>query len=182
MFNKVLVSGGHGFLGQNVVEILKENSFNYLTVSKRDGIDFLNFEQTLDFFQKEKPDAVINCAAVIGGLQFVHQNPGQLFYQNVLLNLHLMEAARLSGVKLYINPLANCSYPERLNEFDEVEWWDGPLHESVLAFGFTKKVSWVQAWSYGQEYNFKTTNLILPNMYGPGDYFDHVCHKAPAPS
>jgi len=174
MFKKILVSGGHGFLGQNVIEKLRENNIGYITASKRDGVDFLNFEQTLDFFQKEKPEAVVNCAAVIGGLQFVHQNPGQLYYQNVLLNLHLMEAARLSGVKLYINPLANCSYPGHLTEFDEADWWDGPLHESVLAYGFTKKVSWVQAWSYKQEYDFQTTNLILPNMYGPRDYFDPV--------
>lgn len=174
MFKKILVSGGHGFLGQSVVEKLKESNINYIAVSKRDGIDFLNFEQTLAFFQKEKPEAIINCAAVIGGLQFVHENPGQIYYQNILINLHLMEAARLSGVQLYINLLANCSYPGHLSELDENKWWDGPLHESVLAYGFTKKSSWVQAWSYKQEYNFRSTNLILPNMYGPGDYFDPV--------
>jgi GDP-L-fucose synthase len=172
MSQKVLVPGGHGFLGKAVVKQLEAKGIPYVAVSKRDGVDFLDQQQTIELFQKEKPDAVINCAAVIGGLQFVHGQPGELFYQNVLLNLHLMEAARLAGVKLYVNPLANCSYPGKASFFDEDEWWDGPLHDSVMAFGFTKKVSWVQAWSYAQQYKFPTTNLILPNMYGPGDYFD----------
>jgi|SRR3989344_3135238 len=174
MSNKVIIPGGHGFLGQNVVEKLKEHNFDYRAVSRRDGVDFLDFKQTLGLFEKEKPAMVINCAAVIGGLQFINQNPGKIFYQNALMNLNLMEAARLSGVKLYINPLASCSYPGMKREFNEIEWWDGPLHDSVLAYGFTKKMAWVQSWSYEKEYNFKTTNLIFPNMYGPGDCFDPV--------
>lgn len=174
MFTKVLVPGGHGFLGQSVVKELQKRSIPHVAVSKRDGVDFLNFDQTKKFFEAEKPDAVINCAAVIGGLQFVHEQPGDVLYQNVLLNLHLMEAAREVGVAHYVNPLANCSYPGRATVFDEDEWWDGQLHESVQAFGFTKKMSWMQAWAYAKQYKFPTTNLILPNMYGPGDYFDPV--------
>jgi GDP-L-fucose synthase len=172
MFTNILVPGGHGFLGQAVMKELAAKGYNAVAVSKRDGVDFLSQEQTNAFFEKIKPDAVINCAAVIGGLAFVHEHPGSVLYQNTLLNLHLMEAARVAGVQLYVNPLANCSYPGKASVFKEDEWWDGPLHESVLAFGFTKKASWVQAWAYAQQYGFQTSNLILPNMYGPGDYFD----------
>src|SRR3989344_5987836 len=108
MFKKILVPGGHGFLGRSIVDRLRAQGYEAIPVSKRDGVDFLNQEQTTKLFEKEKPDAVINCAAVIGRLAFVHEQPGHVIYQNTLLNLHLMEAARLAGVQLYVNPLANC--------------------------------------------------------------------------
>ncbi len=174
MFHKVLVPGGHGFLGRAVVQELRQQGMTAIPVSKRDGVDFLDAAQTRRLFERETPDAVINCAAVIGGLAFVHEQPGALLYQNVLLNTNLIEASRQAGVRMYVNPLANCSYPGKASIFREEEWWDGPLHESVLAFGFTKKVSWMQAWAYGVQYGFPSMNLILPNMYGPGDYFDPI--------
>lgn len=161
-------------MGKSVVEQLTLQGINCVASSKRDGVDFLNLEQTNELFAKEKFDAVINCAAVIGGLMFVYQHQGEVYYQNVILNMNLMEAARLNNVKMYVNPLANCSYPGHLNIYDEDQWWDGQLHESVLSYGFSKKVSWVQSWSYQNQYGFQTTNLILPNMYGPGDYFNSV--------
>jgi GDP-L-fucose synthase len=86
-----------------------------------------------------------------------------------------MEAARLTGVKRFINPISNCSYPGHLTkDFKEEEWWDGSLHESVLVYGFVRKASWVQSWAYYKQYGFVTINLILPNMYGPGDHFDET--------
>src|SRR3989338_7648854 len=59
-------------------------------------------------------------------------------------------------------------------DFKEDKWWDGPLHESVLVYGFVRKASWVQSWAYYKQHGFKTINLILPNMYGPGDHFDET--------
>ncbi len=81
----------------------------------------------------------------------------------------------MSGVKRFVNPIANCSYPGHLTrDFKEEEWWNGPLHESVEVFGLVRKASWVQAWSYHKQYGLDTINLILPNMYGPGDHFDEI--------
>lgn len=89
------------------------------------------------------------------------------------MSTNLMEASRLAKVKRFINPISNCSYPGHLTKnFKEGQWWDGPLHESVLVCGFVRKASWVQSWAYHKQYGFVTINLILPNMYGPGDHFD----------
>lgn len=174
MFKKVFVPGGNGFLGQSIIKKLKEKNINYVSLSKRDGIDFCDFERTKALFKKEKFDIVINCAALIGGIQFIQKHSGEIYYKNTIIATNLMEAARLGGVKIFINPISSCTYPGHLTEFKENEWWDGIIHESVMAFGFARKMSWVQSWTYHKEYNFKTTNLILSNMYGPGDYFDLV--------
>lgn len=172
-FKKIFVAGGKGFLGKRVVKKLEERNIDYVSVSLRNRYDFRNFEQTKELFEKEKFAAVINCAAFVGGIQYGYEKPGEIFYNNILMSTYLMEAARLTGVKRFINPISNCSYPAHLTrDFKEEEWWDGPLHESVLVYGFVRKASWVQSWAYYKQYDFITINLILPNMYGPGDHFD----------
>ena len=173
MLKKIFVAGGNGFLGKRVVNKLEEGNIDYVSLSLRDGYDFRNFEQTKELFEKENFDAVINCAAFVGGIQFGYEKPGEIFYNNILMSTYLMEAARLSGVKRFINPISNCSYPAYLTKnFKEEEWWDGPLHESVLVYGFVRKASWVQSWAYYKQYGSVNINLILPNMYGPGDHFE----------
>lgn len=174
-YKKVFVPGGNGFLGQRVVQKLTEKGISFVSLSLRDGIDFRDFNQTKELFSKEKFDTVINCAAFVGGIQFGYEKPGEIFYNNILMVTTLMEAARLTGVERFINPISNCSYPGHLTkDFKEEEWWDGPLHESVLVYGFVRKASWVQSWAYYKQYGFVTINLILPNMYGPGDHFDET--------
>jgi GDP-L-fucose synthase len=171
---RVFVAGGGGFLGTNVREVLTARGIPHVSVSRRDGADFLDLDRTADLLRSSGCDAVINCAAYIGGLEFVRQHVAEVFFQNSVLLLNLMEAARRAGMTLFVNTLANCSYPARAHDLREDEWWEGPLHESVLAYGMTKKTSWVQSWAYQQQYGFKTVNLLLPNMYGPHDYFDTV--------
>jgi GDP-L-fucose synthase len=172
-YKKIFVPGGNGFLGKRVVKKLEQRNIDYVSLSSRDGYDFRNFEQTKELFEGEKFDAVINCAAFVGGIQYGYEKPGEIFYNNILMSMNLMEVSRLTGVKRFINPISNCSYPAHLTkDFKEEEWWNGPLHESVLVYGFVRKASWVQSWAYYKQYGFITINLILPNMYGPGDHFD----------
>ena len=175
MFKKIFVAGGNGFFGKRVVKKLEKRNIEYVSFSLRNGYDFRNIEQTKELFEKEKFDAVINCAAFVGGIQFGYERPGEIFYNNILMSTNLMEASKLTDVERFINPISNCSYPSRLTkDFKEEEWWDGPLHESVLVYGFVRKASWVQSWAYYKQYGFKTVNIILPNMYGPGDHFDET--------
>lgn len=170
---KIFVPGGNGFLGKRVVKKLKERGHSLVSLSLRDGFDFRDFAQTKRLFEKERFDEVINCAAFVGGIQYGYERPAEIYLNNIMMATNLMEASRLIGVERFINPISNCSYPGHLTEnFNEDEWWSGPLHESVLVYGFVRKASWVQSWAYFKQYGFKTINLILPNMYGPGDHFD----------
>lgn len=174
---RVFVAGGSGFLGTNVVKVLTARGIPYVAASRSDGVDFTDVKRTADLLRSSGCDSLVNCAAMIGGLEFVRRHVAEVFYQNSLLSLNLMEASRQAGLALFVNTLANCSYPARPNkngELREDEWWEGPLHDTVLAYGSTKKMSWIQSWAYQQQYGFKTINLLLPNMYGPHDHFDTV--------
>ncbi|MFC1945692.1 NAD-dependent epimerase/dehydratase family protein [Chloroflexota bacterium] len=172
-YSRVFVPGGHGFLGRHVVAQLVEKGLEVTALSRRDGVDFRDVAQVTAVFEKGSFEAVLNCAAFVGGIAWGYERPAEIYYNNTIMATNLMEAARQAGVKRFINPIANCSYPERLTDaFCEDQWWDGPLHESVLAYGFVRKASWVQSWAYQQQYGLETLNLILPNMYGPGDHFE----------
>ena len=172
---KIFVAGGTGFLGKRVVKRLKEEGMDFVTTSLSMGVDFRNKEQVEEFFEKERPCFVINCATFIGGIQFSLEHEGEIFYNNVLINTNLIEASRKYGIKRFVNPISNCSYPGVVQkDFKEDEWWEGPLHPSVLVYGFVKKGTWVQSYAYHNQYGMDFINFLVPNMYGPGDHFDAV--------
>ena len=168
---KVFVAGGNGFLGKRVCKKLKEKKINYISNSLRDKIDYRNLEQLKNFFENEKIDIILNCAAYVGGIQFGYKHQGEMFYNNLMMTLNFLECSRIFKFKRFINPISNCAYPGKATFFKENEFWDGALHESVLAYGFARKASWVGSWAYANQYKTDWINLILSNMYGPEDHF-----------
>lgn len=170
----LLLAGATGFLGRRVAQRLDRLGIAYLGASASTGVDMRTgaFQQLcLDV----KPAIILNCAAFVGGIQFGYAHPGEIVYNNMSMTLNLFEAARVSGVRRVVNPISNCSYPNVASGvLTESEWWNGELHESVLPYGFARKASWVDAWAYWKQYGLSTVNLILPNMYGPGDHFEAV--------
>lgn len=173
MTDKIFIAGGTGFLGKRLIKKLKEKNIPHTTTSLSMGVDFRDFKQTLDFFKKNAPAIVIHAAGQVGGIKYGIDHAGEMYYNNVLISTNLIEAARLTSVKKFISPIANCAYPNVVSrDFKEDEFWNGPLHDSVLAYGMVRKAQWAQTWAYNRQYGMNFVNLVLSNMYGPGDYFD----------
>jgi GDP-L-fucose synthase len=166
------VTGSTGFLGRRVCHLLSGQRQNYCSTSLSLGLDLRDQHATLDYFKKVRPDFVINCAAYVGGIQFGYKHPAELFHNNLQITLNLLEACKEAKVKRMVNPISNCSYPGEATFFKEDEYWNGPLHESVMVYGFVRKASWAGAWAYGKQYNLDVLNLIFSNMYGPDDHFE----------
>ena len=168
----ILLTGATGFLGKAVCRLLDRRGLVYETTSLSLGTDLRNFNATLELFERVRPMYVLNCAAYVGGIQFGYKHPAELFSNNLTMTLNLLEACRRFDVKRIVNPISNCAYPAAATLFKEKEFWDGPLHESVMVYGFVRKASWVGAWAYSQQYDMDTLSIILSNMYGPHDHFD----------
>ena len=168
----ILVTGATGFLGRRVCKRLDALGLAYRRTSLSLGLDLRDGKSTDEFFDELKPKFVLNCAAFVGGIQFGYKHPAELFHNNLLMTLSLLEVANRHGVKRVVNPISNCAYPGSATYFKEDEFWDGPLHESVMVYGFVRKASWVGSWAYAKQTGLDVLNLILSNMYGPEDHFE----------
>ena len=168
----ILVLGATGFLGRHVCKKLDKRGVSYISTSRSLGVDFRNKEETLEIFKKSEPEYVLNCAAYVGGIQFGRKYPVDIFHNNLMMTLNILESAKEVGVKKIVNPISNCAYPAKATLFKESEFWDGPLHDSVMVYGFVRKAFWVGSWAYHQQFGMDVVNLIFSNMYGPDDHFE----------
>lgn len=170
---RVLVAGGGGFLGSHVVRRLEARGCAPVVPRTADGWDLRKEAKATELMERYRPELVIDCAANQGGLAYVRRAPAEIFTDNMLMGLNLMRAAQSVGVQTYVSALAACSYPgEARDLMREEEYWSGPLHDSVLAYGFTKKARVVQARCYAQQHGLRAVNLLLANLYGPGDHLE----------
>jgi len=168
----VVVTGGAGFLGSHIVEILESEGARVFIPRKRD-FNLMKLDDGLKCFLEARPEIVIHGAAFYGGIWINQVHPGRIYYENLIMGANVIEACRLSGVKKFVGIGTACSYPGYLEgTLSEDKLWDGPLHETVRNYGLTKKMMQVQCWAYQKQYNFNGIHLILTNLYGPRDSYN----------
>ncbi len=168
----ILVTGATGFLGKRVCRQLDSLKKEYAKTSLSLGTDLRDEKQTFELFERIRPDYVLHCASYVGGIQFGLKHTGEMYRNGLLMQVNLLEACREYSVKRLVNPISNCAYPGEATLFKEDEFWNGPLHDSVLIYGMVRKMSYIGAVAYQRQYGVDVVNLILSNMYGPEDHFE----------
>jgi GDP-L-fucose synthase len=168
----ILVTGATGFLGKRLSKKLEQRGMGFTRTSLSMGIDLRDSGQCDKLFNTVKPDIVLHCASYVGGIQFGLKHPAEIFKNNLLMSVNLFESCVKYKIKRLINPISNCAYPGKSALFKEHEFWNGPLHESVLTYGMVRKITQIGAMAYRSQYELDTINLILSNMYGPEDHFE----------
>ena len=178
----VLVTGGAGFLGSALVRTLEGHGFEKekIRVPRSRDLDLRRWDDCVAAV--EGVDLVIHLAAKVGGIGYNMANPGSLFYDNAIMGIQLMEAARQAGVEKFVAVGTICAYPKFTPvPFREEDLWDGYPEETNAPYGLAKKMLLVQAQAYRQQYGFNAIYLLPVNLYGPGDNFDPASsHVIPA--
>ena len=167
---KVLVTGGAGFLGSSLVRTLERHGLAKENISapRSRDLDLRRWENCVEAVQDV--DLVIHLAAKVGGIGYNMENPGSLFYDNAIMGIQLMEAARQAGVAKFVAVGTICAYPKFTPvPFREKDLWDGYPEETNAPYGLAKKMLLVQAQAYRQQYGFDAIYLLPVNLYGPGD-------------
>jgi GDP-L-fucose synthase len=179
---KIVVTGGAGFLGRNVVEKLRDAGCESIVVPRNRDYDLTKEADIIRLLEESKPHIVIHLAAVVGGIGANRQYPGSFFYRNLTMGVQLMEQARLHGVSKFVTAGTICSYPKFTPvPFKEEDIWNGYPEETNAPYGLAKKMLIVQSQAYRAEYGFNAINPMLVNLYGPGDNFDPASsHVIPA--
>jgi GDP-L-fucose synthase len=179
---RLVVTGGAGFLGSHVTRKLRERGAKDLFVPKSSEYNLTREEAVVRLYRDARPDVVIHLAAVVGGIGANRENPGRFFYENLMMGAQLMEQARIFGVKKFVAVGTICSYPKFTPvPFKEENLWDGYPEETNAPYGLAKKMLLVQSQAYRQQYGFNSIFLLPVNLYGPGDNFDPASsHVIPA--
>jgi len=191
--SRVLVTGASGFIGHHLTKALrakghkvrgvdlKEPEYEPSAASDFRILDLRRWENCLK--ATEGTDEVYSLAANMGGIGFIESHKAEIMHDNVLINMHMLEAARVSGVKRYLYTSSACIYPGYKQHSADVQ----PLKEEDAypadpedGYGWEKLFSERQCRHYFEDYGLDTRVVRFHNIYGPLGTYDGGREKSPA--
>jgi GDP-L-fucose synthase len=179
---RILVTGGAGFLGRQVVDQLCQAGADRAKISipRSRDLNLLKLENCQRAVDQQ--DIVVHLAAHVGGIGLNREKPAELFYDNLMMGTQLIHSAYEAGVEKFVCVGTICAYPKFTPvPFKEDDIWNGYPEETNAPYGIAKKALLVQLQAYRQQYGFDGIYLLPVNLYGPEDNFDpRSSHVIPA--
>ena len=181
MSEHILLTGGTGFFGRRIAEAFRRHGFDVIAPG-RPEFDLMDAASTLSTVKRLEPSTIVHSAAYYGGLGICVAEPTEIFHRNIQMGINLLEAAAQSRVRKFMAIGSACSYPGSVaGDMSENDFWSGPLHASVEAYGFTKKVMEVGLRAYRRGYGIIGQMPVVTNLYGEHDVFtEYRSHVAAA--
>ena len=179
---RVVVTGGAGFLGSHVVKALEQRGAGDIFVPQHQDYDLRYQAAILDLLKDARPTLIIHLAASVGGIGANRAHPAEFFYDNLMMGTQLLHESWRAGVAKFVAIGTVCAYPKYTPiPFREEDLWNGYPEETNAPYGLAKKMLLVQSEAYRQQYDYNSIFLLPVNLYGPGDSFDlESSHVIPA--
>lgn len=179
---KVLVTGGHGFLGGYVLEELKRKGCTDILSPTSQECNLVSPYAVEKLLSVNRPDIVLHLAARVGGIGANRERPADFFYQNLMMGIQLFHQSWKNGVKKFVSVGTVCAYPKHTPiPFKEQDLWEGYPEETNAPYGLAKKMLLVAGDAYRAQHEFQSIFLLPANLYGPRDDFsDATSHVIPA--
>jgi GDP-L-fucose synthase len=169
----ILVTGARGLLGSALVRALNRRNVARILAPSRIELDLTDQLRVQEYFRVEKPDVVIHCAALVGGIKANMSRPVDFLQQNLRMQMNVFESAFASGVSKLVGIGSNCMYPINCPQpMAEETLFTGPIEPTNLAYGTAKLAGYVHLKSLAQQYGLSCFTVIPASLYGPCDNFD----------
>lgn len=180
--SKIYIAGHTGLVGSAIRRNLQNNGFDNLIYQSSKELDLTDYNQTLEYFQKEKPEYVFLSAAKVGGILANRDYPADFIYQNLRIQLNVIESSRQVGVKKLLFLGSSCIYPKLAPQPIKEEYLlDGKLEETNEPYAIAKIAGIKLCQSYNRQYGTKFISAMPTNLYGINDNFDlNTSHVLPA--
>ncbi len=180
--SKIYVAGHNGLVGSALCRKLRALGYRNLLCASRSELDLCDQSATRDFFEKHKPEYVFLAAARVGGIHANFTSPAEFIYENLSINVNVIESARLFGVKKLLYLGSSCIYPKLCPQPIEEDYLlSGSLETSNQWYALAKIAGLKMCAAYNRQYGTNFLTVMPTNLYGPGDNFDlETCHVLPA--
>jgi GDP-L-fucose synthase len=180
--SKIYVAGHRGLVGSGVVRALRAQGYKNIVLRTHQELDLTENASVRNFFQRERPEAVVMAAARVGGIQANSTRPAEFIRDNLLIQDNVIDAAYRAGVAKFVFLGSSCIYPKLAPQpIKEDSLLTGPLEPTNEWYAIAKIAGLKMCQAYRRQYGFNAISLMPTNLYGPGDNFDlHNSHVLPA--
>lgn len=180
--SKILVAGANGMVGSAIVRNLKAKGYSNIIEATRNRVDFVDQDETKEFFEKTKPDYVFVAAAKVGGIMANNNYKGDFLYQNLMIQNNIIHNSLVNNVKKLLFLGSSCIYPRLATQpITEDQLMTGALEPTNDAYAIAKISGIMLCQAYRQQHGFNAISLMPTNLYGPNDNFDlETSHVLPA--
>ena len=174
---RVIVTGGTGFLGGHVCARLRQAGCEHVTALGRADANLCRQHDVELLDARYCPTMVIHCAGLVGGIQLNQARPGDMFYQNMLMGMNVIHEAAEHGLEKLVIVGTTCSYPDQMPGngtygFIPKHLWRGYPEATNAPYGVAKRALLTMAQAYREQYGLKTAFVTPANLYGPGDHLE----------
>ena len=179
---KILLTGGGGMVGRNLLEHPRSSAHQWLTPSRKE-LDLLNAAETAKYVLKQAPDLIVHAAGRVGGIQANIRFPVEFLVENIEINKSLLMAAKNAGVRKVLNLGSSCIYPRAaVNPLREEMILQGELEPTNEGYALAKIMALRLCEYIGRENSALEYKTLIPcNLYGRHDKFDPAhSHLVPA--
>jgi GDP-L-fucose synthase len=172
--DNILITGAKGLLGSALVQYLRKLGFENVIELGRSECDLIDKQATNSFFEKTKPDYVFHAAARVYGIMGNIKNKALSFYDNVIINTNVVDAAQKVGVKkiTVMGTGAVYPYPSPSLPLTEDMIFMGKPHPSEDSYAQAKRAMLSMLSAYQESYGLEWAYVVSCNLFGPGDKFD----------